>query len=99
MSLQCINIEHEKGKDRNMMQSYSSNLLAQDLEQEITSIREQFIVLKGSKMNNLDYSITSLGIFHISSFHSSILNSGILNKDQLKLMKNIPVCALTHRRF
>lgn len=33
-------------------------------------------------MNNLDYSITSLGIFHISSFHLSILNSGILNKEQ-----------------
>lgn len=33
-------------------------------------------------INNLDYSITSLGIFHISSFPSSKLNSGILNKEQ-----------------
>lgn len=33
-------------------------------------------------MNNLDYSITSLGISHISSFPSSKLNSGILNKEQ-----------------
>lgn len=82
MSLQNINIEHEKGEDGNMTLSHSSKLLAQDLEQEITSIRHEFIVLGGSKMNNLDYSITSLGIFHISSFHSSIKNSGILNKEQ-----------------
>lgn len=56
---------YEKGDDRNMMLSHWTNLLAQDLEQEITSIREEFIVLGGSKMNNLDYSLTSLGIFHI----------------------------------
>lgn len=73
---------YEKGDDRNMMLSHWTNLLAQDLEQEITSIREEFIVLGGSKMNNLDYSLTSLGIFHIFSFHSSIQNSGILNKEQ-----------------
>lgn len=33
-------------------------------------------------MNNLDYRITSLGIFHLSSFDSPIPNSGILNKEQ-----------------
>lgn len=77
-----ISIEHEKGEDGNMILRHSSNLLAQDLGQEITSIRQSFILLGDSKMNNLDYSITSLGIFHISSFHLSILNSGILNKEQ-----------------
>lgn len=82
VSLQHISIEHEKGEDGTMMLSRSTNLLAQDLEQDIASIRQYFIVLGGSKINNLDYSITSLGIFHISSFPSSKLNSRILNKKQ-----------------
>lgn len=40
MPLQHISIEHEKGEDGTMTLSCSTNLLAQDLEQEITSIRQ-----------------------------------------------------------